>query len=222
MSQRISRVTHKPSTVTSAQTSFCWLRPPVEFCPQVAPHESMYGWHVETVLDPSSMRLLDPSQLDDFGSREIQILANHFASARRGRDGRTITAPVDEDTLKSEYQCAKKQILVSFMDKWAQLSVTKRCIMVWLEVHKMIGKDIPNLMFVVTSILTAQPHAVDNERLHGVRKLVENEKRQSMRHSTTDMLLRIFMNSPALFTDEAERWYHEVMRQMRGAAVQSG
>ncbi len=46
-------------------------------------------------------------------------------------------------------------------------------------------------------------------------KLIENEKRQGMAHTTRDRLLRVHMNSPALCTDEAERWYNQVVLRAR-------
>ncbi len=76
---------------------------------------------------------------------------------------------VDKERLREEWK-----------DKWAGQPRTTRCLMVWNSVNEIIGSDVPNLMTVAYSILRAQPHCVDNERIHGIRKLVENEKRQSM------------------------------------------
>ncbi len=82
--------------------------------------------------------------------------------------------------------------------------MTSRCVMVWSD-----------LMTLTFPLLTAQPHCVDNEPLDGNRKLIKNEKRQGM---ATNRLLRVYMNSPALFTDEAEQWYKQVALRARSDA----
>ncbi len=152
-------------------------------------------------------------QIDSYGTDSLNVLLDHF-----GRDkvvaGMSFKAMVHRDRSRLEYSTLKKLVLKEHAEaKWDPLmSSTDRCVKVWSEIEKGMAGDVPNMLFIAQSLLIAQPHCVDNERLHGLRLLIESDKRSMLRRETVDALLRVMWNSPKLYSEEAEEFYAACVR----------
>ncbi len=155
-----------------------------------------------------------PRQLDEYGEESLEVLLQHFGKNKTIAGGR-FKAIVDGERVKMEYMTLKKQVLKEYaLENWdPRLTATERCVKVWGDIEKSMGSDVPNMLSIAHSLLIAQPHCVDNERLHGFRKLLESDKRGMLKRETVDVLLRMMWNSPDLCSEEAEDFYRECVKE---------
>ncbi len=169
------------------------------------------------MLDPHELKGLSGPGFDAHGVKELDALVRHYGRDRRV-GGETFRAIVDPTLARVQYSTLKEVVLKCLAEKWEGLSVTERCQRVWGDIEKNMGGNASQFMEIVASVLVAQPHCVDNERIHGVRKLIESDKRGQLLLSTVDKLLRIGYNSPELRTSAAEHFYGEIALAFEGAA----
>ncbi len=176
---------------------------------------TLWATNTEALLDPKELRGLSEDDLKVYGENDLNVLLRYYGKQRR-EGGEMFRSPINSLQAKVQYNSLRDVLLKSMVDRWSDLSVTERCRRVWSEIDKNMGQNAPHFMLMATAVLIAQPHCVDNERVHGVRKLIESDKRGKLRLETVDKLLRIGYNSPTLSTREAEHFYGLVMRYFEG------
>lgn len=68
----------------------------------------------------------------------------------------------------------------------------------------------PKLLFLVERLITAQVNSACNERIFSVRKEITTNKRNKLKITTVDKIIRIYKNSPCVEdTEQCKKFYEQ-------------
>ncbi len=128
-----------------------------------------------------------------YGRAELDDLLNMFAMPKALENGTVVLSLVDKMACRFEWDQLKMRVQ-------ARHRACKSTLEAWQMVHREFGKLLPNLIKLVSICLVLPLSTAIVERSFSIRNnVVVTKTRNRMAVETSDRVMRIMLNSPAVF-----------------------